>query len=417
MGYKAYSSILDIPEDIDLAILTIPLAGVIDVMKQCIQKKVRFIHLLTAGFSETGRKEFKNAEDEIIQMARSGGIRIIGPNCMGLYCPEGGLSWNSSFPKKTGSLGLFSQSGQLAFEIVMTTKPLMTRFSKVVSFGNASDLKAHEFLEYLAADDQTEIIGAYLEGLRDGRAFFEAAREVTPRKPLVIMKGGQTSGGSRATQSHTAAIAGSQTIWDAMCRQAGIVSVNTVEEMGYTLQALKMMPLPTGRRVVIIGGAGGGSVTMTDFAEKENLTVPLLAAQTIEQLEAFVPLEGSSAKNPMDIMPVIFNEQHFQRVMELLREDPNTDALIFSLDPGWLYRDLGRAGMYRFVDNIVTAFRKSKKPFFVSLNHSQHPQIAFVRQELVDVFNREQVATFPEFTMAARIMNNLKQYGDYLKNQ
>ncbi len=415
MGYQAYASILDIPGQIDLAIITIPLAGVIEVLKQCIQKKVKFVHLLTAGFSETGREEFKNAEADIIRVAQSGGIRIIGPNCMGLYCPEGGLSWNETFPRKPGSVGLFSQSGQLAYEIIMNTEPLNTRFSKGVSFGNASDLKAHEFLDYMAADDKTEIIGAYLEGLRDGRKFFEAARRITSSKPLVIWKGGQTAGGSRATQSHTAAIAGSQVIWKAMCKQSGIISVHSTVEMVNTLQALKMMPLPTGNRVAVLGGAGGGSVTMTDFAEKEGLTVPQLADQTIEQLESFVPLEGSSAKNPMDIMPVLFNEQYFHRIMDLLRDDPNTDALIFNINPAWIARDLGRTGMYTFVNNIVKASRESDKPIFVSLDSINDPQIAFARQEMVEIFNGEEIATFPSFTMTARIMNNLKRYHDFLK--
>lgn len=417
MGFRAYPSVLDIPTEIDLAIFTIPLSGVLAVLNECIQKKVRFVHLLTAGFSETGHQEFQDLENEIIRVAQSGGIRLIGPNCMGVYCPEGGLSWNAGFPKKPGNVGLFSQSGQLAYEIIMTTKPLATRFSRVVSFGNGSDLKAHEFLDHLAADAQTEIIAAYLEGLSDGRSFFEAARSITPHTPLVVWKGGQTSGGSRATRSHTAAIAGSQIIWEAMCRQAGIISVHCTQEMIYTLQALKMMPLPTGNRVAVLGGAGGGSVTMTDFAEKEGLRVPLLAEDTITELESFVPLAGSSAKNPMDIMPVIFNETHFQRVMALLRRDTCTDGIVFNLDPGWLFRDLGRAGMYRFAANVIEAAKQYEKPFFIALNQRENPQIAFIRQELVDVFNRSEIATFPDFSMAARIMNNLKSYHDFLEHR
>lgn len=414
MGLKAYKSVLDIPADVDLAIFTIPLAGVVEVLKQCIEKGIRFVHLLTAGFSETGKDELMRAEEEILQIAQSGGIRLIGPNCMGMYCPGGGLAWNAVFPKRSGSVSLLSQSGQLAFEIVMGTSALATRFNKVVSFGNASDLKAYEFLAYLAADEQTKIIAAYLEGLRDGRQFYEIACRVTPQKPLVVWKGGQTSGGSRATQSHTAAIAGSQAIWEAMCRQAGIISVHTQEEMIYTLQALELMPLPTGSRVAILGGAGGGSVTMTDFAEKEGLSVPLLSDKTIEQLDLFVPLEGSSARNPMDIMPVLFNETYFHRVMELLDQASEIDAVIFALDTGWLLNALGRQGMDRFVGSLVDFIKKSKKPFFISLNQSESPQIAFIREELVGWFNRERIATFPEFAMAARILNNLKLYRDFL---
>jgi len=415
MGYRAYKTVLDIPGEVDLAIVAIPLSGVIDVLQQCIEKRIRFVHLLTAGFSETGREELGELEAEIIRVAQSGGIRLIGPNCMGIYCPEGGLSWNSRFPSQPGNIGMFSQSGQLAYEIITTSRPLTNRFSKVVSFGNAGGIKAAEFLSYLAEDENTRIIAAYLEGLRDGRAFFEAARGITRRKPLVVWKGGQTAGGSRATRSHTAAIAGSQAIWDAMCRQTGIIPVQDVEEMIYTLQALDLMELPQGNRVVVLGGAGGGSVTMTDAAEKEGLVVPLLAEETIAEFDRFVPLAGSSAKNPMDIMPVLFNEQLFHRVMELLSQDPATDAVIFRLDPGWLFRDLGRPGLQVFADNVISGVKASSKPFFIALYQRNNPQIEFIREQLVDIFNRARIPTFPGFSMAARVLANLNRYRDFLE--
>jgi len=410
MGYKAYQSILDIPAEIDLAIFTIPLSGVIDVLKQCIKKRIKFVHLLTAGFSETGKDEFKGVEEEIVRVARAGGIRLVGPNCMGVYCPDGGLSWNAELPSTPGSVGLFSQSGQLASDIIRNSESLKPRFSKAVSFGNASDLKANEFLSYMAEDEKTEVIAGYIEGLGDGRAFFEAARRITPQKPLVIWKGGQTKGGSRATQSHTAAIAGSQAIWDAMCKQAGIISVSSLDEMVNTLQALQMMPLPTGNRVALLGGAGGGSVTMTDVAEKEGLSVPQLSDKTIEQLEVFIPVQGSSSKNPLDIMAVLFNENNFHRVIELLREDTNTDALIFNLNPAWIYRGMSRSKLLLLIESIVQAVNMLQKPLFISLEQKENPQLAFIREEMVELFNQDEIATFPNFSLTARIINNLIQY-------
>ena len=197
LGLKVYPSILDIPDEIDLAVFTVPLAVVPQVMDQCVKKGVRFVHLLTAGFSETGAHDSSDIEKTLIETAGKGGVRVIGPNCMGLYCPEGGLSWSKDFPAESGSTGVFSQSGQLAYQIVMRGGDQGLRYSKAVSFGNASDLQAHDFLSYLAQDDKTEIIGAYLEGLKDGRAFFEAARKTALKKPLVLWKGGQTEGGSR----------------------------------------------------------------------------------------------------------------------------------------------------------------------------------------------------------------------------
>ncbi|MBW1709811.1 MAG: hypothetical protein JRJ73_07990, partial [Deltaproteobacteria bacterium] len=176
------------------------------------------------------------------------------------------------------------------------------RYSKVVSYGNASDLQSHDFLKYLAQDENTKIIGAYIEGLKDGRAFFEEAKSITREKPIVAWKGGETEGGSRATQSHTGSLAGSYKIWRALCRQSGIIPVISMEELLTTLAALQKLPLPQGTNVAILGGAGGGSVTMTDAAEREGLKVPHLSEKTIRALEEFVPLQGSSVKNPLDMM-------------------------------------------------------------------------------------------------------------------
>ena len=153
LGVKAYPTILDIPDEIDLAVFTVPLAVVPQVMEQCVRKGVRFVHLLTAGFSETGTGDNAELEKSLVEKAGKGGVRVIGPNCMGLYCAEGGLSWTNDFPSQPGSTGLFSQSGQLAYQIVIRGADQGLLYSKVVSFGNASDLQAHDFLRYLARDN------------------------------------------------------------------------------------------------------------------------------------------------------------------------------------------------------------------------------------------------------------------------
>ena len=182
LGFKTYARVTDIPDDIDLAIFTIPAGAVLDVMKDCVEKKVKFVHLFTAGFSETGRADFAEIERQMIQMAKDGGIRVVGPNCMGLYCPEGGLAFQPQFPHTPGHTAFFSQSGQMAGMFVQKAQDSKLTFSKVVSFGNSSDLAASDFLEYYFQDEQTRVIGAYLEGLKDGRRFFEIAKRVTRKK-------------------------------------------------------------------------------------------------------------------------------------------------------------------------------------------------------------------------------------------
>ena len=415
LGYKAYPSVRDIPEDVDLVIFSVPSSSVVQVMEDCVEKGVKYVHLFTAGFSETGKSEYADIESKVIELARKGGIRIVGPNCMGLYCPEGGLAWHTEFPNQPGSVGYFSQSGQLASFFVREGAPQKLHFSKVVSFGNASDLQPHDFLNYLGQDSKTRIIGAYLEGVKQGREFFDAAKNVTRRKPLVILKGGQTEGGSRATLSHTAAIAGSQEIWNAFCRQVGIISVDSLEEQIFTISALEKMALPEGTNVAILGGAGGGSVTMTDEAEKEGLKVPHLTDKTISSLEEFVPLQGSSVKNPLDMMGTLFRPENFMRLIELLRDDPHIDALLFNQMVGRFSR------MRSFVDMAIKNNIKAKeilgKPMFIILNGGQGGESSYMMREMEEAYHTAGIATFPSFRMAARVLYNLKCYKDFLNRQ
>jgi acyl-CoA synthetase (NDP forming) len=382
-------------------------------MEECVKKGVKFAHLLTAGFSETGRPEHAELESELVQIARKGTIRIVGPNCMGLYTPEGGLAFNEGFPIQPGSISLFSQSGQLASHFVHEghSRQGLT-YNKVVSFGNASDLQAHDFLDYFYRDEKTEVIGSYLEGVKHGRLFFETARRATRKKALVIWKGGQTEGGSRATQSHTAAIAGPLNVWQAMCRQAGIIQVHSITEAITTVAALKRMILPKGVRVAIMGGAGGGSVTMTDMAEKNGLKVPHLSEKTIKTLEEFVPVAGNSVKNPLDVF--FNNDNHFKRLIQLLKEDPNIDAFIYNMRFGGPNQFRGLFELNRSVQSIIDASEALGKPMAIVLEPTGETEIDMLNKEIASSLHTRNVATFPSFEIAAKVIANLKGYHDYL---
>jgi acyl-CoA synthetase (NDP forming) len=412
LGYKAYPGLSDIPGKIDLAVFTIPTRAALKVMEECVAKQVKFVHLLTAGFSETGQSEHSEIEDRIVEVAEKGGVRIIGPNCMGIYCPEGGIAWNDQFPTQSGNVGFFSQSGQLASHFIMQGPQRDIFFNKVVSFGNARGVQASEFLEYFAQDSRINMIGAYLEGLRDGRAFFESAKRITPQKPVVIWKGGQTEGGSRATLSHTAAIAGSQQIWEAMCRQTGIISVHSMQEALSTFAALRMVPLPKGPRVAILGGAGGGSVTMTDMAEKEGLKVPQLTEKSIQALGEFIPLQGNSVKNPLDAF--FEEEEQFIRLARILRDDPQIDAMIYNLEFTWMFRELGRSGVIKYLQKVIKGKEELKKPLLVAQEHMGDTALEVFNQEVAEWFHEKHIPTCSSFEIAARVLNNLYEYQVYL---
>ena len=414
LGYKCYGSILDIPESVDLAIICIRASAAKNAIEECARKGVRFVHMLTAGFGETGQATAADVEAEIMAIAGKAGMRIVGPNCMGLYSPEGGLAWNGELSDRPGSVGLFSQSGQLANMVVRTSAQEGIYFSKVASFGNASDLQAHEFLDYLAADPKTDAVASYIEGLKEGRAFFEAAKKATRKKPLVVWKGGQTKGGSRATRSHTAALAGSFQTWRGMCRQAGIISVDSLDEMVHTLSALQRLPLPKGLNAAILGGAGGGSVTMTDMAEKRGLGVPRLSNETIERLEAIIPAQGSSVKNPLDILPYLSDKERFKYVMTLLKQDVRVDALIFTLPLAFIYREVGRAGVNAYLKMTLKAREWLAKPMFVIVESFNTAELMMVGRDGAERLMAHQLPVFPSFEVAARVMMNLKGYHDFL---
>ena len=414
LGFKTYRSVKEIPVELDLVIFTVPSKVALQIMKECLEKGVKFVHLLTAGFGETGLEEDAALEEELIEIAQKGGIRIIGPNCMGVLCPEGGLAWAQYLPNRNGKISLFSQSGALAEHVLIKGALQGLGYSKAVSFGNARDLQPHEFLNYFAHDQKTEIVASYLEGLKDGQAFFKAAKATTLKKPLVVWKGGLTEGGSRATQSHTAAIAGSTEIWKCLCRQAGIISVNSVEEMIGTLSALQKIGLPHGTNVAILGGDGGESVTMTDVTEQEGLKVPHLSDHTIYSLKAFIPRQGTSVKNPLDVLPSLFDFDKLKKILELLDDDSRVDAIILNIPTWYFYTAMGRTVFNQFLQVVIQAKDHLKKPMLIVLEKEQDLELNTARNGSVELFHEGNCATFPSIQMAARILFKLNKYHEYL---
>ncbi|MCP4752580.1 MAG: hypothetical protein GY866_16960 [Proteobacteria bacterium] len=416
LGFKAYPTVRAVPGEVDLVILSIPLDLVLSVLADCAAKGVKFVHLFTAGFSETGRAETAEIEREILAVAEKSGFRIVGPNCMGIYCPEGGVSFQSYFPNRPGPVAFVSQSGSLVNDFVKKGSHQGLGFSKIVSFGNASDLQPHDFLAYLGQDEKTDVIGSYIEGLKAGRAFFETAREITKSKPLVVMKGGQTEGGTRATLSHTASLSGSPKIWQSLCKQTGMIPVDSTDEMIHTLAALQRMPEPGGLNAAIFGEFGGGSVLMTDVAEKAGLNIPRLSEETIRRLEEFIPFEGHSVKNPLDAGMAMFSKFHFTKLMEVLRDDPVIDVLVFIQQIGFFSRgSRGRQGLKRLNEMTMEAEALFEKPIFLVLELDEDPTIASMRQELQEDYHRAGLATFSSFELAARVCVNLYRYAEYLK--
>src|SRR4030043_219720 len=218
-GRKLYPSVKDIPDSLDYVICCIPAPAVPQLIRDCATKGVKTVQFFTSGFGENGTEEGRRLEAEVCELARQGGIRLIGPNCMGVYCPKVGLSFAPDYPTESGPVSFMCQSGGNAIYFTRYAAQRGVRFSKLISFGNAADINENELMEYLTADPETEIIAAYIEGFKDGRRFSQAVRRAAHEKPVIIMKGGRTGAGARAVASHTGAMAGSAKIWGGAWRR------------------------------------------------------------------------------------------------------------------------------------------------------------------------------------------------------
>ncbi len=327
-GLKAYPSLRAVPGNIDYVISSIPAKDVPAMLAEAAEKKVKAIHLFTARLGETGRAEAIALQNQILQMAHSGGFRLLGPNCMGVYYPAGGMSFHTDFPKESGETGLISQSGMLAREIVLASPLKGTYFSKVFSYGNAIDLNECDFLEYLADDPQTKVIMMYIEGVKDGRKFVKTLKRAVETKPVIILKGGQGQSGARATSSHTGSLAGASRVWQGMMAQTGAVAAESMDELVDLAAAFRLLPPVRGRRVGVTGGAGGSSVLAADQCEKAGLEVVPLSAAFREELQKRNVSVWDWLGNPADLSIREDDSLSAAMVLEIMARDTDFDVLI-----------------------------------------------------------------------------------------
>ncbi len=334
LGVTAYASVLDIPGPLELAIVVVPAPVVPQVLRQCAEKGVRGAVIVSAGFSEVDG-DGARLEAEVCEIARRGGIRFIGPNCVGHGDRHSGVysavvaSWI-----KPGRMALLSQSGTLGASIIQNAAGLGIGLSKFVSTGNEADLHLEDYLEYLAQDKDTGIIALYIEGLREGRRFFNLAKEITLKKPIVAMKSGATGGSGRAARSHTGALAGVDTVYTAAFRQAGVIRTEDEEELCDTVLALLCQPLPRGNRIAILTMGGGFGVVASEICEKEGLEIVRLSPRTLKKLDDVLPPRWSHA-NPVDLVGIrpSAGDDTVVSCFRFLMEDENVDGVISFLPP------------------------------------------------------------------------------------
>jgi len=304
-GFPVHRNLKEIPGPVDHVVSCIPAGQTPGLVEECGHKGVKTVQFYTAGYAETGEPDRIDLQDRLLQIARQGGVRLIGPNCMGIYCPMEGVGFCADFPRETGPIGLVCQSGGNADYMIRYAAARGLRFSKAVSYGNACDINECDLLEYLADDPETGVIAAYIEGTRDGRRLARVLARAAAAKPLVVLKGGFTEGGGRATASHTGSLAGSEAVWDGLLRQVGAIRVYSVEEMVDVLVALVRMVPPQGLNACTVGNGGGASVMATDELEAAGLRMPPLPPNVREGIKELIDLAGSMLRNPIDAGPLL----------------------------------------------------------------------------------------------------------------
>ena len=348
-GLEIYPSLSAVPDDIEYVIASVPARAALQLIDECVAKRVRYVQYFTAGFSETGSREGDSIERQMRERARRGGLRIIGPNCIGSFCPSAGIPLGPSPLGKTGTPGgvsFVSQSGGIAAKMVEYGIARQIRFCKGISVGNCVDLDTSDFLDYFADDQETRVVGTYLEGTRDGRRLFDSLRRVSRSKPTIVWKGGRTEAGAAAARSHTGSLASSTPVWSAMLRQAGAIEVRNLEELADCLLLVQQLGPLCVNNVAVVGGmadgGGGISVSGSDACNDNGLAVPPLRAATRERLLDMIGEVGSILRNPVDISPAQF--KGVDTICESLRvvaSDEGIDLLLLQEDVDIMHSFLG----------------------------------------------------------------------------
>jgi acyl-CoA synthetase (NDP forming) len=375
LGLTVHASLRDVPGDVDYVISCVPAEAVLDLLDACAEKGVRAVQLFTGRFSETGREDAAALEQEVLRRARAAGLRLIGPNCMGLHDPQRGLSFRPDLPQRAGPVAFLSQSGNNTSEVLLHADVRGIGFSTAVSYGNALDVDVADFLDHFAADERTSAVGAYIEGVRDGRRFLRALRACAGRKPVVVMKGGRTGAGARSAVSHTASLAGSRRVWQAALRQAGALQVDTQDELIDLLVAFALLKPPAaGRRVGAVGGGGGRAVQAADACTDEGLEVPPLSDAIRAQLRERAPLLWDWIGNPVDQSILAGAGVSGAAILEMMIEDGTYDLLIANVGEDWV---LGRpdypARLRHIVERFAQIGARCPKPIAFVLGPADSP--------------------------------------------
>jgi len=417
LGIENYYSLLDIPQPVDYVIVAVPAAVAPKIVSDCINKGVGGATLFTSGFAETNTEEGVRLQRDIANMAREADFNLIGPNCMGIFNPRIGLRHDAGqYSGEGGPVGFIAQSGTHAILFSLVGEPHGIKVSKAVSYGNGAVLDSTDYLEYLADDEETRIIGMYVEGVKDGRRFFQCLKETAKRKPVLIWKGGQSEEGARAAASHTGSLASTPALWENVIRQCGAIKVDNLDEMIDAVKALLYLKPPAGNRVGLVADSGGQSVVITDAFTHEGLEVPLLSDRSYQEFASFFNVIGGSYLNPLDISWNMLAAEDLVKILNIVSGDENIDSAVFELSVPflsqiWEYYPSYYDGLLKALSDFRT---RSTKCFLIVLTVGQKEAEALrIRRELIEMG----LPSFPTFERAAKALKNVAGYYRFHSSQ
>jgi acyl-CoA synthetase (NDP forming) len=411
-GVPGYASVAEVPGELDLCMVVVPARFALGVIEDCAQRGVPIAQVLTGGFAETGPAGI-DAERRMVETA-AGRTRLVGPNCIGVYSPRARLTMAAFADTRPGTVAIASQSGGLSIDMILQARSRGLKLSKLVSIGNCMDLDPVDFLSYFAADEQTHVIGMYIEGLKRGGEFLAALRKVAPQKPIVILKGGRTGQGAKSVASHTNSLAGDFAIWKAAAHQTGVVLAENVDDFLAALTVLQPhVNHPTGRGLALVGNGGGATVLATDLSEELGLHLAELTPDSQKQMAEISMAPGSTVGNPTDTPVGALNKaggESMGQVIETILRDDNVHGMIvhFNLVPFINYTN--RQEIAEGLAMAITKANSASKTVLLALRSVSDPRLDPIREYLLDVADKANLPCFQSADEAVSAMARIYRH-------
>ena len=413
-GIKVYESLDDLPAPVDFAIVAAPFEQSIEIVRAAVRKQIKFIHFFTSGFGETGNTQL---EEDLLQEARKGNLRIVGPNCVGVHCTESKISFVAAPPQDSvGTIAFLGQSGGVTGNFMAMAATRKIPINKVVSYGNQIDLRLEEYMDYFADDQNIRLIACYVEDIKDVKGFLQTLKRTTEKKPVIILKGGKTDAGAKAAASHTGAMASNYTIWSSAVRQHGGLLVDNFDELMNLVMLGTANKVLQGKRVGFLGAGGGVSVLFSDLAVESGLVLPELSADAQQMISEKIMGVNTSTVNPVDLGAFGFDLNVMLHTMKALDEDDGIDVIVPYFAVEYIIHSEIFLNVKNNADTILEMAHQIRKPVLPVLANFVEDNLE-VERIRIETFAALRKAGFPVYEKIQDVIYSIRTYFEWEEKQ